>query len=109
MSIDLDVLERLAAEATPGPWAADPMFGDGGAQICETRVGTVVCEITDRSEWEPDAAFIAACDPATVAALVRAVKAARAYQLVAQSHDWDEARAYSHDLDEALAPFRGQP
>lgn len=69
--IDLDRLEALAANATPGPWRNDR--------------GYVLCARVD--EWEgvtiadagrPNADFIAALDPDTVRALIKRVKTAEA-------------------------------
>lgn len=64
MTVDLAELRRLAAQATPGPWAweqvrkfRDGAYGDNWVAL-------------DRNHK-----FIAACDPGTVLALVEAVKA----------------------------------
>lgn len=79
----LDNLEKLADEATPGPWT------DGGT-------GTIVCEV-DGNELNPsiqrsivspscknhesnldeDAAFIAAANPATIKTLIQVIREAR--------------------------------
>lgn len=79
----LDKLEKLANEATPGPWT------DGGT-------GTIVCEV-DGNELNPsiqrsiispscknhesnldeDAAFIAAANPATIKTLIQVIREAR--------------------------------
>lgn len=87
-TIDLEGLERLAAEATPGPWGitalSDSIFSqmleDGGAN----PIGFVYTPaFPERSEHGRKAlnntAYIAAANPQVVAALVAAVKAARDY------------------------------
>jgi hypothetical protein len=99
--IDLDRLEQLAADATPGPW-----FSENHGDITEIRnVGMRVA--WSSSKQEGDLAFIAACDPAIVAALVRAVKAAERHAQICDDESpgaWDTLLS----LREALAPFREQ-
>lgn len=100
--VNLDRLTELAAEATPGPWRmwhGDDSYamncyavvsGDGRAEyVNEEGFYRQVVAITllqepryatnDSKRWDEDAAFIAACDPSTVAALVEAAKAAQEY------------------------------
>jgi len=99
-TIDLEVLERLAGKATPGPWVAN----EDGNDLPEGRespyldvlhnepLGTsghhclqFLCSFNEArgghlyEQMEADAQYVAACDPQTVAALVAAVKAARAF------------------------------
>lgn len=66
-SPDLDALEKLADQATPGPWAV--------------REGTYAVHQPEYECWIPadcrDAAFIAAANPATIKALIAELKEAR--------------------------------
>ena len=79
----LDELERLADEATPGPWEAT---GEGYGWVWNTKDAPGVRRLihepdSDRPHPELDennATFIAAADPPTVKALVR----------VARAHEW---------------------
>lgn len=102
--INLEVLERLAAKATPGPWCVEscgekgdgsnmvgvafvsgeekPLsgflrpFDDDGNEIEYYREELIAeCEHHNRNS-NADAAYIAALTPEVVAALVAAVKAA---------------------------------
>lgn len=101
MNIDLDELERLAEKATPGPWhtVESPWLPAN----CETyivagnpdpHVGRIVCDFQDAAmagvdgeieddEWSArnwaNAEYLARTDPATVLALIRAVRAAKKY------------------------------
>ena len=77
MMIDLELLEHLASTATGKGWA------NGWA-------GTTPADGPTIGDWKwpyrvvklelEDAAFVSACDPETVVALVRAVRAARHYR-----------------------------
>jgi len=100
-TINLELLARLAAEATPGPWTAQPgddWNGDGvlsGDQWVTTHTHL------------RDAEFIAAADPETVAALVRIAREARGVREAEKDGaKWIAAEKRSH-LDEALAAVRG--
>ena len=77
---DLDRLDALAAAATPGPWFSHPhdipgepvpwsssVFFTGG------RIDRTPRILVARAEYS-DAAFIAACDPATIRYLVAAAR-----------------------------------
>lgn len=81
--IDLDALEKLADEATPGPWTIDPddQWDDGtnlpeqlDLRVNGSRWGKVVdaVHISDA-----DAAYIAAVNPATMDALISELREAR--------------------------------
>jgi hypothetical protein len=65
--VDLDALEKLADEATPGPWAV--------------REGTYAVHQPEYECWIPadrlDAAFIAAANPVAIKALIAELKEAR--------------------------------
>lgn len=93
--LDLDALEKLADEATPGPWTTDS--GDGplddnakfqsNAQVliysdedCDIHpVADASCNHSCRTEDEQaaNAAFIAAANPATIKALIAELKEER--------------------------------
>lgn len=77
--IDLDALDALAANATPGQWASDVEFAG-----CSSRL------VFPEESWDDedgligdgigvidkpaDAAFIAACDPTTIRQLVARIR-----------------------------------
>lgn len=66
---DLDHLERLALEATPGPWrecASEVLIGDHWWRPAEHA----------HYRNESDARYIAACSPERIRALVAVAKAA---------------------------------
>jgi len=75
--VTLDDLEALARAATPGPWAAFH-DEDNTWQLVETRTPGAA-NLTDDSGVlvSQDAAYIAACSPERVLALVAVVRAAR--------------------------------
>lgn len=100
----LDRLAQLARDATPGPWTTR---GVSIRQVREDVIGGRPFANTHDSE--ADAEFIAACDPATVAALVRAVQAA---ENVIDERVVDPGDMFEHRLDQldaALALFRDSP
>lgn len=74
--IDLDALEKLADEATPGEWTINAVRTIEGQQmVCggvDHEYGLVADVTMDR-----DAAFIAAANPATIKALIAELKEAR--------------------------------
>lgn len=92
--LDLAALEQHAAQATGKAWNDEQYqtIGDWGDNLDEH-----------------DHALIAACDPATIQALVRAVQAALEMADALDSA-WDDQihidRAAQDELDAALAPFR---
>ena len=84
---DLDKLDALAAAATPGPWtehgrdvdhdkmvAAGRNPGDACGLGCEVE-GPPEATLRGQFDRHADAAFIAACDPATIRDLVAAARA----------------------------------
>ncbi|MBK8688983.1 MAG: hypothetical protein IPN24_11260 [Betaproteobacteria bacterium] len=79
-------IEAAAAKATPGPWrrrgwALIPAFKDLRGPSFKVSVVMFATDLTeaDYQARNADLHHIALCDPATVAALVRIVKAAAAY------------------------------
>jgi hypothetical protein len=89
--IDLDRLEQLAAQAVDGliSWWDEDEFAEGFPAPPEVD------------------GYLAACDPATVAALVRAVKAAERHAQICDDEGpgaWDTLRSFR----EALAAVREQ-
>lgn len=87
--VDLDVLERLAREATPGPWVFDEEQMDPAvwAGILGISGHFVVSEWGARPN---DADFIAAVNPVVVLALVERVRAAEGAveRVRALASDW---------------------
>lgn len=76
--IELDVLEALAKEATPGPWVSEEAFGgkhDRWAFIVK-REGTEVsfdlgiAEMVGEERHEENAAYIAAVNPVVILSLI---------------------------------------
>ncbi len=74
----LDELERLAKQATPGPWSTtEDCWIDSNTGRCVAKTTGNVDTYTGTYQGDANnAAFIAAVDPATVLALVAAVRAA---------------------------------
>lgn len=87
--MDLDELERLANEATPGPWVA--------AYHIRTESWALTFKLPDcdevnddlnvlakapdsGSQWSDDFEYIAAADPQTMLRLIKVVKGALAYK-----------------------------
>jgi hypothetical protein len=70
----LDTLEKLAREATPGPWRTDPhalaVYG------AERSVATLYTKSGAITGHERNAPYIAAADPATVLKMIAAIRAA---------------------------------
>ena len=95
--IDLDALEKLADDATPGPWIVQ----DGCSW---RRIGTrhgdgdVLCPINHHRDNHPDLTagrghdtyanlnYIAAANPATIKALIAELKEARALLSILDDH-----------------------
>src|SRR6478735_11374937 len=84
---DLDTLERLAREATPGPWELSHAGegGRGGFRITEFYVRlpgadfALAADVLDAAmnPSEANAAFIAAANPAQILRLVAIARAAK--------------------------------
>lgn len=70
---ELDELETLAEEATPGPWQRFTPYGIG----VESGSGPVPFKVAWGAQ-ENDAAFIVAANPATILALIHELRACRA-------------------------------
>lgn len=86
MTIDLDALEKLADEATPGPWMIS-LHGGPWTASCRisTKRGSPNGDIANvlhglgsrtKDETRSNAAFIAAANPATIKALIAELKEA---------------------------------
>jgi hypothetical protein len=94
----LEDLERLAANASPGPWK----WGEPGVE----KDGIPESILASNTQ------YIAACSPQTILALVRVAKAAKEYTAV---HDADECVANAPPtkcdcmLCEALAALEQTP
>lgn len=90
---DLDALEKLADEATPGEWTtlagstpypecddADSwvaILSPAGKGILTFQERYRMGKDDDRADYDRDAAFIAAANPATIKALISELKEAR--------------------------------
>ena len=117
-------LRRLAAEATPGPWAwdadGDSYMGCGevftwGEGVEGGNIAAPSGDLYPRSGYSPqsDMRFIAAANPATVLALLDTVDAVRAEVDDIRAAlrglqeywfpGWDESFIKSDDLHTALA------
>lgn len=84
MSIDLDNLERLAREATPGPWE-DSWDGPDLYVASDTTI------ITGLVDSQADAAYIAVVSPDVVLALIERVRAAESWTGCPSCGAWREA------------------
>lgn len=77
MTIDLDALEKLADEATPGPWA---WVGDDLKSVSNSAI--VIADLGYDGMWIPtegaDAAFVAGANPAAIKALIAELREASA-------------------------------
>ena len=77
---DLDALEKLADEATPGPWKAVGTIYEH--MNCEVRggkkgEGQAIAQVWDGPHAFKDGQWIAAANPATIKALIAELKEAR--------------------------------
>ena len=91
----LDELERLAREATPGPWISCLYRGRPKMHLVlsgdeNTGVWVAQCRHLP-SHDERNATFIAAMDPTTVLSLLRVVRAAV---------EWDASEHWPDDRDD---------
>lgn len=128
-------IEALAKKATPGPWEADSMKSEGsygigdetyegfnafkvtdekGNTICDTLnsdMGEVHVEYDEdgATAWDEigrrNAAYIAACDPQTVLALL-ASHAALAAEVERLRHDVERHMQIASDLESELTAAR---
>lgn len=78
--IDLDALEKLADEATPGPWKAVGTIYEH--MNCEVRggkkgEGQAIAQVWDGPHAFKDGQWIAAANPATIKALIAELTEAR--------------------------------
>lgn len=97
MTLNLDDLEAVARDATPGPWIADPPSAwdtddVGGYQLqAAVRVkdsGSITWDDHGGEVFKPaDAEFIATFDPPTVLALIAKLREAEAVIAEALNHD----------------------
>lgn len=109
--IDLARLERLAAEATGERWTVgywplpEPTHYVGAVDVKNPISSKLAAHVTGAIR-EEDAAYVAACDPATVAALVQAVRAA----LKVAGATYGSISSYDfYTLRKALAVFSDTP
>ena len=81
MTIDLDALEKLADEATPGDWFATADDQEPEWNVRQSTDGLLVAALTysdfTLQQDARNAAFIAAANPATIKALIAELKEAR--------------------------------
>lgn len=73
---ELDALEAMAKAATPGSWEwAQPGYPDDLSLVLRAANGTEILRFNSTSH-EVNTAYIAACDPTTVLALIAEARAA---------------------------------
>jgi hypothetical protein len=71
----LDLFEKLAKEATPGPWRMHECNGLHDGPAVDTLSGEYVCTTAEEAvEGLHDAAYIAALNPAAVLELIHACR-----------------------------------
>lgn len=81
MTLDLDALEKLADEATPGPWTQGPdnrfvpTVGSAAG-----RVAALCHDYISPAQTVANAAFIAGLNPATAKALIAELRRYRGSQ-----------------------------
>lgn len=79
---DLQQLKALALAATPGPWLATHWNGHAPTTVMRAGTTTAIAETTgfgrDSRECAPDAAYIAAANPAVVLGLIARIESAAA-------------------------------
>jgi len=84
--MDLEKLQQLAREATPGPWRwEETIYGESVRDVHNEPVffaGSVGHENATLHISDEDARYIAAADPTTVLALIRVARAAAAWREV---------------------------
>lgn len=81
MNLDLDNLEQVAQDATPGPWVATKEFANRWGVSPSPEDYYPVASVYgqgDLAKIEANAAYIAAANPAVVLELVRRLRAAEA-------------------------------
>ena len=100
MTLDLDSLEKLADEATPGPWVYEGTgYTDDGGQYREVTSPAEVIFGEWSTPSEENAAFIAAANPQAIKALIAELKEARAViDRLASSEAFDVPQAISGPL-----------
>jgi hypothetical protein len=84
--IDIEQLKKLAQAATPGPWAANPVF----AQIDALPSGVPVCqllwptELRSEDETIANGDFIVAANPSAILGLIETIEQLRAQNATQQ-------------------------
>ena len=105
--IDLDRLDALADNATPGPWAAQRQFSENGdwIDIVDSEGKPIdffaFDEVKRIAVPSPDAKFIAATDPDTVRALIARVREAEVRL--------DQVRAFAQEQHDEIIGQYDQP
>jgi hypothetical protein len=106
MTTKLDSIQQAAEGATPGPWEAD----DGLMIYADDGRGTVVVAELDGENTadEANADFIALCNPATVLAMVKAIRAGAHVSMLLRTRQETQADEDASDaFDAALAKLEG--
>jgi hypothetical protein len=75
--MNIDELERLAREATAGPYFVHAALGYAVATVGKTRVASDVHPKITQEQVAADAAYIAAASPDVMAKLIAVVRAAQ--------------------------------
>jgi hypothetical protein len=77
--MDIQKLRRLAEAATPGPWVVSrsTITRPGQAAVKEVGAFDWICsmQISNQPNWDRDAEFVAAANPAVVLALIDRIAA----------------------------------
>ena len=93
---DLQQLKALALAATPGPWSATHWSGHAPTTVMRTGETMVIAETTGfgrlSSECAPDAAYIAAANPAVVLDLIARIERLTTIQEHAPSTEQEWAK-----------------
>lgn len=116
---DLEALAAAAGEATPGPWLTEQLEQDEwwwspiyvGPKLAPYEYDRRGALVSD--EYPEIAAFIAACDPTTILALLARLRALEAavgdLWASVRDHDCDECREMYRDVQAVLGEVRPRP
>lgn len=84
LEIDIDKLEVLAKEATPGPWIFDPESADEWGAIVNSEKHAI-CEFLGEQTTDVNGRFIAAANPAAIQELINRLRDATSYQFISKA------------------------
>jgi hypothetical protein len=104
-TLDLDELERVAREATPGPWQNGIDDLEGVVAPDNPGLGNVICippepcMYSSREHWDANATYIATFDPPTTLTLIAAARPAETRDWSVFEDDIADAISDSMDMD----------